>query len=179
MKRRSIYRLTIDALLAAICFVLGGYIKLDFVVVKITFEAFPVLLAAMMYGPADGAMVGLIGTFLCQVLAYPLSATTVLWILPYVIMGAVIGLYAKHWHFQNTTRQIRFCVCAAEFMVFVMNTFVIYADAKIYGYYSFAYVFGNMWWRVLFMVAKSVLLSLFTPKLLVKLTRYTGNGRNY
>lgn len=179
MQKRSIYRLTIDALLSAICFVLGGYLKIDAGIFKITFEAFPVLLAAMMYGPADGALVGLIGTFLYQMLAYPLSATTALWILPYVIMGGVVGFYAKRCGYRNTPRQIRFSVIASELIVFVLNTFVIYADASIYGYTEdpLVYVLGNLWIRAIILVAKSIALAAFTPKLLVKLSRFTGNGR--
>lgn len=171
-------QLTIDALLAAMCAVLGGLLKIDLRVIKITLESFPVLMAAFMYGPLDGALVGGVGTFIYQMLAYPLSATTVLWILPYVITGALTGLYARKHAFQNTPKQLRLAILFAELMLLVMNTGVICIDAKLYGYYSFAYVFGAIWARLAVAAAKIVLYGVFTPPLLVKMSYYTRNGRS-
>lgn len=171
-------QLTIDALLAAMCAVLGGLLKIDLRVIKITLESFPVLMAAFMFGPLDGALVGGIGTFIYQMLAYPLSATTPLWILPYVITGALAGAYAKKHHFQNTPEQIRLCIAFSELLLLVLNTAVIYTDAKIYGYYSFAYVFGAVWTRLAISCVKVVLYSVFTHALLVKMSYYTRNGRS-
>ena len=65
--KNSTAQIAINAMLAALCAVLG-YFSLDFVNLKITFESFPVLLAGMMYGPVNGAMVGLTGTFIYQLL---------------------------------------------------------------------------------------------------------------
>ena len=56
-------QLTLNAMLAAVCAVLG-YLALDLFTLKVTFESFPVLLAGLMFGPVNGALVGLIGTFI-------------------------------------------------------------------------------------------------------------------
>ena len=161
------------------CAVLGGLVKIDLRVIKISLECYPVFLAAMMYGPLDGALVGGIGTLIYQLLAYPLSATTPLWILPYILAGALTGLYAKHFRFNNTPRQIRLAVALMELLILLLNTAVICIDAKIYGYYSFSYVFGAVGFRLLAAAAKAVLFGLFTPKLLKRLSRYTRNGQGY
>ena len=172
------YQLTIDALLAAMCAVLGGVLMIDLQVIKITLESYPIFLAAMMYGPLDGALVGCIGTLIYQLLGpYGLSLTTPLWILPYVIAGAAVGFYAKKHAFNNTPLQIRISILLMELLLLVLNTGVIYTDARLYGYYSFSYVFGAVGWRFLISVAKSLVFGLFTPSLLKALSRYTMNGR--
>lgn len=173
------YQITIDALLAAMCAVLGGLLMIDLQVVKITLESFPVFLAAMMYGPLDGALVGGVGTLIYQLLAYGITPTTPLWILPYVVAGALTGYYAKKHSFNNTPKQIRVAIILMEFLILVLNTGVILVDSKLYGYYSFSYVFGAIGTRILIAAAKSVLFGLFTPELLKKLSRFTHNGRNY
>lgn len=173
------YQITIDALLAAMCAVLGGLLMIDLQVVKITLESYPVFLAAMMYGPLDGALVGGLGTLIYQLLAYGITPTTPLWILPYVIAGAATGAYAKKHSFNNSPKQIRVSIILMELLILVLNTGVICADSKLYGYYSFSYVFGAVGTRILIAVAKSVLFGIFTPELLKKLSRFTHNGRNY
>lgn len=171
------YQLTIDALLAAMCAVLGGLLMIDLQVIKITLESFPVFLAAMMYGPLDGALVGGIGTLIYQLLAYGITPTTPLWILPYVIAGAVTGWYAKAHSFNNSPRQIRVCIVMTELLILILNTGVIYIDSKLYDYYSYTYVFGAVGTRFLIALGKSVIFGIFTPALLKKLSRYTHNGR--
>ena len=50
-------QLTLDAMLAAMCAVLG-YVALDMGNIKITFESLPILLGAMLFGPVDGMLIG-------------------------------------------------------------------------------------------------------------------------
>lgn len=171
------YQITIDALLAAMCAVLGGLLMIDLQVVKITLESYPVFLAAMMYGPLDGALVGGLGTLIYQLLAYGITPTTPLWILPYVVAGAVTGAYARKHDFNNTPGQIRISILLMESLILILNTGVILIDSKLYGYYSFSYVFGAIGTRLLIVIGKSVLFSVFTPELLKKLSRFTHNGR--
>ena len=104
--KNSTAQIAINAMLAALCAVLG-YFSLDFVNLKITFESFPVLLAGMMYGPVNGAMVGLTGTFIYQLLLYGMELSTPLWVLPYVVVGFLIGLYAKRSSFNNSKKEIK------------------------------------------------------------------------
>lgn len=176
--RLKTYQLTIDALLAAMCAVLGGLLMIDLRVVKVTLESFPVILAALMYGPLDGALVGGIGTLIYQLLAYGLSPTTPLWILPYVVMGTLVGLYARKNGFNNTPLQIRAAIVVAELLVLILNTGVIYLDSKLYGYYTPAYVFGAVGVRFGIAIVKAVVFGLFTPELLKKMSYFTHNGKS-
>ncbi len=67
--------MTMDAMLAAVCVVLGC-VGLNLGNNKITFEGLPVLIAAMMFGPIDGMIVGAVGTFLSQLIMWGLMITT-------------------------------------------------------------------------------------------------------
>ena len=165
-----------DAMLAAVCAVLG-YVALDLGTVKITFESLPVIFAALMFGPADGMLVGGVGTFIYQILRYGFSPTTALWILPYVISGFVTGFYAKKHNFTNSVKEIRLIIITAELIILVFNTLAIYVDSKVFGYYSVPYVWGKIGIRLVICVVKSVAFGAFTPQLLIRLSKFTGNGR--
>jgi len=162
MKTRQ---LSIDAILAAMCAVLG-YFALDFINLKITFEGFPVLLGALLFGPVDGMLIGGIGTFIYQVLRYGVTATTLLWILPYVLCGLLVGWYSKKHGFSLNKKQLMLIVLAGSLLIFLVNTAVMYIDSKIYGYYSFVYIFGTIVPRSLICVGKSVVYGIAMPSLL-------------
>ncbi len=170
MKKREIRKLTMDALMAALCFVLG-YVSLDMGFMKISFETLPILLGALLFGPLDGMAIGALGTLLYQFLKYGFSATTVLWILPYIIFGAIVGRYALRRKFSLSRKQLLFIVIVGELLVMVMNTAVIYVDSRIYGYYTFVYVFGSLIIRLIVCVAKSIAFGAILPVLLKTIRR--------
>jgi len=90
----SVRQLALDAMMAAMCAVLG-YVAVDTGSVKVTFESFPVLLGALLFGPVDGLLIGVVGTGLYQLLRYGVSVTTLLWMLPYALCGLLAGWNAK------------------------------------------------------------------------------------
>ncbi len=148
-------QLAVDAMLAAMCAVLG-YISLDFISMKITFESVPILIGALLFGPLDGAAIGLVGTLIYQLLRYGVSTTTLLWILPYVLCGLLVGWYASAHRFELTQKQMLFIVVVAELMVTLLNTGVIFVDSKIYGYYTPALITGSLALRLVICVGKAV-----------------------
>ena len=157
-------RIAIDGMLAAMCAVLG-YIAIDMQVIKITFESLPVILGALMFGPLDGLAVGGIGTLIYQLLKYGVSATTILWILPYCVLGVALGFYAKKHGFRNTPKQILIAVVIEELVVTLMNTGVIYLDSVIYHYYFPGIVSANLVLRLGICVVKGIVFGLVVPKL--------------
>ncbi|MDO4981937.1 MAG: 5-formyltetrahydrofolate cyclo-ligase [Eubacteriales bacterium] len=162
-------QLAINSMLAAMCAVLG-YVSLDMGNLKITLESLPVLLGALVFGAPDGAVIGLVGTFVYQLLRYGFSATTLLWMLPYVIGGAIAGFYAKKKSFSLSFLQTLFIVLVSELVITTLNTGVMYIDSKIYGYYSRVYIFGSMALRYLVCIGRCVVYSFILP-LLIKLLR--------
>lgn len=175
--QNSTAQIAINAMLAALCAVLG-YFSLDFVNLKITFESFPVLLAGMMYGPVNGALVGLMGTFIYQLLLYGMELSTPLWILPYVVVGFLIGLYARRSSFNNSKMEISIVMLESELLVFAMNTVSLFLYSKLlYGAFSLPFITGTLFPRFLIALAKGIVYGLITPSILMKLSVITHNGR--
>ena len=169
-------QMALDAVLAAVCAVLGYYGP-DLGNMKITFEGLPVILAALLCSPLDGAAVGGIGTLLYQLLRYGVKATTPLWILPYILCGLLVGWLGDHCAPEKSFPRLAATVLAGEGLIFLLNTLVIYADSKIYGYYSYAYVFGSFWIRLGICAAKTVLYAAVLPGLLAALRRAGAPSR--
>ena len=169
-------QLTLDAMLAALCAVLG-YLSLDFVNVKITFESVPVLMAALLFGPVDAAAVGGVGTLIYQLLRYGVSATTPLWILPYILTGALVGYCAKRSGFTLSRRQMLLLIVAAELLVTLLNTGVIYLDSVIYGYYFPGIILGALALRLALCIIKAAAYAFALPPLLRPIRRALQSGK--
>ena len=175
MKQITTRQLAVDAMLSAMCAVLG-YLALDTGSVKITFESIPVLMAALLFGPIDGMAVGGIGTLIYQLLRYGVSATTPLWILPYVACGALVGLYAKKNAFALTQRQVVFIVVANELLITALNTLVLLADSKIYGYYYPGIILGALALRLALCIVKAVAYAFLLPVLIRPIRKAYGKS---
>ncbi len=149
-------RLVIDALLIALFFVLS-MLAVEIMGVKITFVSLPTVVCAMLYGPVDACIVGLLGAFLEQMLKYGFTATTLLWILPAAIRGLIVGLGVMLFRKQMSTDAIAsskkpfvyYAVCiVAGLVTSCANTLVYYLDSVINYYYSYALIFGVFWTRL-------------------------------
>lgn len=170
MRKYSILRLSTDAMLCAMCAVLG-YLAIDLTTVKITFESLPIFLAAIMFGPVDGLAVGAVGTLIYQLLRYGFSATTLLWMFPYILLGLLIGLFAKYHHFRPERIRTLIVVTIGELLVTALNTGVIYADSKIYGYYYPMIILGSLAFRLITSLAKGILFGIALPPLITAIRR--------
>ncbi len=158
-------QLVLDAMLAALCAVLG-YLSVDFLSVKVTFESLPILMGALLFGPLDGFAVGGVGTLIYQLLRYGVSATTVLWMLPYMVCGLAVGWYASRRKFDLTRMQTIGVVVVGELLITLLNTPVIYADSKLYGYYFPGIVTGVLALRLGICVVKAAVFGAILPALL-------------
>lgn len=164
-------RLTILAMLIAmnvvLCFMTP--IKLDNF--KFTFEAFPILVAGLLYGPSAGFTVGFLGSFIYQLLSYGFMATTLLWVMPHALSGFVVGLYSysRNYH-HNFTSVVTISIISA-LTVTVFNTLAMYLASKFEGWYTPQYVFGTLIYRFLAGIIMAVLFSLILPKLLEQLRK--------
>ena len=158
-------QLAVDGMLAAMCAVLG-YLALDMGNIKITFESLPILLGALLFGPADGLAIGGIGTLLYQLLRYGITVTTPLWILPYVLCGFLVGRAARRREFRLSPRQITGLVVGNELLITLLNTGAIYADSLVFDYYSPAYVFGSLAIRLVICIVKAVAYALVLPAII-------------
>ena len=175
--RSRTQQMTINAILAAMAVVLGFMSIRIGNVMKITLEDFPIIFAGLLFGPVDGMIVAAVGIFLYQLLSYGITATTVLWILPFVVTGGIAGLYAKRSKFNNSNKQILFIFLICELLIWALNTGAIYADSKIYGYYYPTIITGMLLIRLVTAIGKGVVLGLVSHPVLKALSKVTGNGR--
>lgn len=164
-------QLAMDAMLAAMCAALGA-VALDFGNLKVTLESLPVILGAALFGPLDGAVIGFVGTFIYQILRYGVSATTLLWMIPYCVCGLIVGWCAKRHDCGTLSPKTVLTVVAAEVAVTALNTAVLYIDSKIYGYYSAVFIFGSLVPRIVLCVGKAVAVGMVLPALVQSLRRF-------
>ncbi len=169
MKISKTKRLVIDAMLAAM-FVVLSLFSISLPGMKITLDSLPILVAAALLGPLDGLMVGLIGSFLNQMITYGFTVTTLLWILPAGLRGLLVGLYAKRRDFDMTLRQTVFITIATALLVTALNTFFLYVDSWVYSY-SYAAALPTLALRILAGIITAVLFSLILPAILTALRR--------
>jgi len=153
-----------DAMLAAVCAVLG-YVALDLGNLKFTFESIPVHIGALLFGPVDGMLIGGIGTLLYQLLKFGVTATTLLWILPYVLCGGLVGWYAKRKRFSLGVAQTVVLIVIAELMITLCNTGSLYVDSHIYGYYTPVLITGVLALRLVICVVKAAAYGVILPEL--------------
>ena len=130
---------------------------------RFTLAPFPVILCALLYGPVDGLIVGLLGEFLSQILGpYGLTPTTLLWCVGETVRGGVLGLcsvlflrkglLSAEGAEKKTVIMMLACCILTGILAALGQTFALYVDSKMMGYYSYAVVFGAMIWRILIYV---------------------------
>lgn len=166
-KTITVRKLAFDAVLAAM------YFALSFISIrvggnmKISVAGLPILVGALMFGPLDGFLIGLVGSFLEQLISpYGLGPTTLLWILPGALRGAMAGAWAKHRRFELKRWETALVIFITALALTAMNTAAIYIDSKLLGYYSYAYVFGALAARLASGLVTSAVFSLIIPPLL-------------
>ena len=169
-------RLAIDAMLAAMFFVLSLF-SINLPGMKITLDSLPILIAAMLLGPVDGLAVGLVGSFLNQMITYGFTATTLLWILPAGLRGLLVGLYAKRRAFSLSVPQTIFITVVTALFVTALNTFIMYVDSKVYSY-PFAATLPTVALRIVAGIVTAVVFSLILPSLLSALRRILGKEKD-
>ena len=116
--------------------------------IKISLAVFPVTAAGLMYGPAAGFAVGLLGSAAEQMCLYSPGVSSLIWIMPPALRGLMTGLFAQKTGFRPTVRQTGAAVFAVSCAVTVLNTAALYADSRLCGYYSAAVVFGLIPFRI-------------------------------
>ena len=163
--RFTVRQLTMCALLAAMVAVLAA-VSVTTNAFKVTFESFPIYIAGFLLGPECGLIVGTLGSFIYQILMFGVSATTVLWILPYSILGLVCGLYARKNNYDLSAKQYLLVTMLCELMVTVLNTGTIYVDSHIYGYYTPALIVGALGLRLIICLCKGLVFGGLMPKLI-------------
>ena len=170
-------KLAMDAMLIAMYFVLSITVSLNLGNMKITLDSLPIIVAGALFGPVDGLIVGLLGSFLNQLYSYGLTLTTVIWIIPAGVRGLLIGLYSKRHSFDMSMKQTQFITISTAILTTVLNTVVMYIDSKYYGYYTPAYVFGMLLPRFLSGIIIAVIFGMLLPHIIKPLKKFLTGGK--
>ena len=166
-------RIALNAVLAAL------YVALSMLSVpvggfKLTFEHLPVILCAVLFGPIDAIVVGALGELINQMLTFGFTPTTILWMAPAMFRGLSMGLgavllpkFLGRQAMQDKSIPVVFMVtCVVSGLICsLINTFTLYVDSKMFGYYSYAMVFGVLWLRLGTSAISSVLMAVVVKPL--------------
>lgn len=146
MPKLNARRICYIALLAAMYYVLNLLEIRTPGNLHVTLDALPVMVSALLIGPLDACLVAFFGELLNQVAGpYGITVTLAVWLLPPVFYAWIIGLAAKRQAEKPLESRPVACyaVCILAALVrTAANTIGIWIDSVVYGYYSFAIVFG-------------------------------------
>ncbi len=177
--RFSVKRMALNAVMVAL-YVGLSLLSIPLGGLKITIEALPVIICAIALGPLDAAVVGFLGEFLNQMLTFGFTPTTLLWVLPAVVRGLFIGLCVLTMKKQlgvagllKSKRSILLLVVCiiSGILVSCINTFALYVDSKMFGYYSYAMVFGVFFVRIITGMISSAAMALLTVPIVLALKK--------
>lgn len=160
---KNVKKMAIIAISIALFVVLDRYCSFTLDNLKITFNILPVLILAFIYGPIEALIAGLLGSFVGQMLSYGFSVTTVLWIIPAGFRGLVVGLFSKKGDIIDNKIKLFLVLILSGLAVTVINTLVMYIDSKIFHYFSYAYLFGSILYRIIASIITSIIYFLILP----------------
>ena len=139
-------RLATDALCAALYVVLSNLAGLNLGNMKLSLDGLAILLGALLFGPVDGLIIGLLGNFVSQLTGpYGLSVTTPLWMLPPGLVGLLAGLYARKKDFSLKTPALAVLVLFCLLADTTVTTGVMWIDCLVMRYSFATYVPGIVW----------------------------------
>ena len=179
LKTTKTRRLVLDAVLVALYFALS-MIAVPIGGLKLTFEHLPVIICALLFGPVDAVLVGALAELINQMLTFGFTPTTILWMAPAMFRGLSMGLaavYAKKSLGLDALLEKKapvafLVVCVISGLICsLLNTFTLYVDSKMFGYYSYAMVFGVLWIRLAASAASSVLMSVVAKPVVTALRK--------
>ena len=112
---------------------------------------------------------GFLGEFLSQILGpYGLTQTTLLWCIGETVRGGTLGLSV--WLFLRKPFSLQGRLNAAQTLLLMVlcsitgilaalgQTFALYVDSTLFGYYRYEIVFGVLIWRLLVYVVLAVVM---------------------
>ena len=145
MQNKFIRRIVYDGMLISLYVVLSTLgIRLPQPInITITFASVATTMAALVFGPADAFLIGLLGEFLAQFMKYGITLTTPIWILPPAIRGLFIGIVASIFRRKGKDLMDRkvfalVTLLIGSILTSFVNTAAMAIDAAVYQY---SYVF--------------------------------------
>lgn len=130
-RRPLIYRLTVDAMLAAVYVLLAHFFAVNLGFITLSWSTLPLLLVAFLFGISDALCVAFIGSLVEQLL-YGLDATTPIWLLIPVLFALVAGLGSKITQKNKNTALLVAVIIAVELAYTLINSAGIVLGDTVY-----------------------------------------------
>lgn len=175
-RKLNVRRMVFDSMLIAVHAVLAVLGSIDAGGMKFTFEGLPIILGGLMFGPVDGLIIGLLGSFVAQLYEYGLGITTILWIFPHGMRGLLVGWYAKRCDYKLNDKQLVFITVLSALLTTTLNTPVIYLDALIFQYDTDVFVPTVLAGRFIAGIIVAVLFAVIIRPLRARLRPYMDRG---
>lgn len=140
---------------------------------KLSMSGLPVIIVSIFCGPWWGAATGFVGAFIGQMLTYGFTATTLLWILPAVARGLVVGYLFRVFKKSIKPGILTLQISISAVVVTLLNTGAMLIEQKLYGYYSsYVAIFVAIPSRVIAGVVTAIVFSLMLPTIIGSLNKY-------
>jgi ECF transporter S component (folate family) len=166
----SVRLIALVGVLAAIYFVLS-LLSVGTNNFKASFESLAVLVGALTLGPIPGMLVGLVGEFVHQLVAYGLDPTTPLWLLPYMLEGLFVGLLVRKDLGNIPKTKLITAIIAGEIFLTAVVTPVNWAAAVIQGWGNWAVIAAGIPLRLGIMAVRIAVYVLVLPILYPRLRK--------
>lgn len=160
----DIRKIVLMALYIALFAILSFYGTINFHELKITLQNIPIYIASITLGMIPGAIVGFAGMFIHQLLAYGFTATTLLWVLPQTILGALAGyLFEKRIVRMDQTNRFAVTILLLQLMLTLLNTIIYTLDSLLYGYFNYLLIFGPIVIKLMLSIITGVVYFVVIP----------------
>lgn len=170
-RNETLLRLVLDAMFIALYVVLSFFLSVRIPpLIKISWASLPLLVAALLFRPADAIAVALCGSFLEQLLSYGIGPTTPIWMAPPLFHALFVSLLAPLCRKGNRRVRQTVLIAVSEFFLTFTNTAALYLDAAVVGY-SLGAITVVLPTRLLNGAIRAVLSAVLVPILLVPLTK--------
>ena len=158
------------------------YVCLDFLAVsvsapfgnnlKISISGLPVIIVAVFCGPWWGAATGFIGAFIGQLISYGIGPTTILWVIPAVARGILMGYLFRAFKKSTKPGIIAIETCISSLVVTLLNTGALLLDNMMYGYTTYYAIFVAIPMRLVAGILTALVFSLMLPTILNSLNNH-------
>lgn len=157
-------KIVLIALYTALFVVLSLYGTVNVYNMKLTLQNLPIYIGAITMGSVPGSIIGFVGMFTNQMITYGFTATTLLWVLPQTVVGALCGYLFEN-KYVKPKQSIKFYICMVllQAILTIINTVIICVDAVVYGYYNYILVFGPLIPRIMVAVLTGIIYCLIIP----------------
>jgi len=168
----SVRMMAIDAVLVAMYVVLNSF-AIRTANIKFTLDAFPIIVGAVMFGPVHGTVIAFLGSGIYQLFfsGYGITPTTLLWMLPVLVRGLIVGFYSRRKGYEPGVKGLVAITILAGVLTTALNTVALYTDSIVYNYYSYELVFGLLVPKFVISIILAVVFALITPGLVKRIRK--------